>query len=523
MAPHQLVLVVEGNLVMLPYWPAIRSEYIDPIIAGLASDTQGLTESPEYALVVFYTLSFQSSCLLQQTGWTNNVEEFGGWLSRIDFCGGGCAEAAVAEGLAEGLAMCKDLPMSSPHSRHCLLIGTTQPHKFPSALRCPPSSLGSQHGATNTPCWLADAHNVASAFPRCGVSLSVISSPLVGPKNVPQVSGPYAALFQMAMEQPGGVRDVFEGMSKKFPHHMVLISERFVSARRALRPHDTPPPTIVPHMPSPPLHLSIPSAAPSSSSQGLPATPLASSWSSNRAPPENNQATMNQQGQQASQNGGAAWHRNPPPPQNPQQGSALPQKPMASSGSAESLEILGSNPAPPPLRRHTTPPAAQLNPPPEAHRRHHTAPAALRGGLAAQQGSPQDSQRQSGEEGGSQQMVRVWAGQLVFSLQGKEVPMCPLEAFLLENKMVHGLTRDWPPKLVGAKLVKQADARASLPFQNAIESIIFKPGKPMHPGLSKLAAQQMGVMVELPRQYMALLYVEDKKKLLGLYCPKKLE
>lgn len=27
--------------------------------------------------------------------------------------------------------------------------------------------------------------------------------------------------------------------------------------------------------------------------------------------------------------------------------------------------------------------------------------------------------------------------------------------------------------------------------------------------------------MELPRQYMVLLYVEDKKKLLGLYCPKQ--
>jgi hypothetical protein len=29
------------------------------------------------------------------------------------------------------------------------------------------------------------------------------------------------------------------------------------------------------------------------------------------------------------------------------------------------------------------------------------------------------------------------------------------------------------------------------------------------------------VMVELPRQYMAVIYVEEKNKLLGLYCPKK--
>jgi hypothetical protein len=105
MATQQLVLIVEGNLVMLPHWPAIRSEYLDPVIAGLAADAQGLLNPPEYALVVFYTHSFQSSFLLQQTAWTSSVDDFRNWLSSIEFGGGGCAEAAVAEGLAEGLAV----------------------------------------------------------------------------------------------------------------------------------------------------------------------------------------------------------------------------------------------------------------------------------------------------------------------------------------------------------------------------------------------------------------------------------
>lgn len=120
--------------------------------------------------------------------------------------------------------------MSSPHTRHCILVGTTQPHKLPSPVRCPPCSLGPQPGpASPPPWWLADAQMVAGTFARCGVSLSVISSPQLGPKNVPQVSGPYAAIFQAAMERPALVKDALEGLPKKYPHHMVLVSDRFNS------------------------------------------------------------------------------------------------------------------------------------------------------------------------------------------------------------------------------------------------------------------------------------------------------
>jgi hypothetical protein len=42
-------------------------------------------------------------CILQQTGWTSNIDIFLRWLSSITFVGGGFGDGAVAEGLSEGL------------------------------------------------------------------------------------------------------------------------------------------------------------------------------------------------------------------------------------------------------------------------------------------------------------------------------------------------------------------------------------------------------------------------------------
>lgn len=42
-------------------------------------------------------------CEVRQSGWTDDVGAFLGWLDDLQFCGGGTSEAAVADGLAEAL------------------------------------------------------------------------------------------------------------------------------------------------------------------------------------------------------------------------------------------------------------------------------------------------------------------------------------------------------------------------------------------------------------------------------------
>lgn len=107
---RQLVLVIEGTAALGPYWPLLRSEYIDNILRVFSGNEMGEQKptgaNVDMALVVFRSRGPHSECWLQRSGWTANLDVFLQWLSAINFCGGGLGDAATAEGLADALLMC---------------------------------------------------------------------------------------------------------------------------------------------------------------------------------------------------------------------------------------------------------------------------------------------------------------------------------------------------------------------------------------------------------------------------------
>ncbi|KAG6550746.1 hypothetical protein Mapa_007650 [Marchantia paleacea] len=240
---RQLVVAVEGTAALGPSWSVLLTEYVEKIVRtfhAFSGGGQKHTGPPgppgEMALVVFYSHSPSSGCLIQRSGWTSSADVFSRWLSAIHFEGGGFGEAAIAEGLAEALIMLCPGPNVPPvvqvteRQRHCLLIATSNPHRLPTPIASPPVPMFSQqsHGNnadTQLEQWyLADADTVSQAFAPCSVSLSVIA-----PRQLPLLRN----LYSQAKRLSRGSEGVNEP-PKVSAQHLVLLSDGFLEARLAL-------------------------------------------------------------------------------------------------------------------------------------------------------------------------------------------------------------------------------------------------------------------------------------------------
>eukprot|EP00250_Pteridium_aquilinum_P010787 c19625_g2_i3 orf=3-2057(-) len=228
----------------------------------------------EMALVVFYTHGSYSGCLVQQTGWTTNLDRFWQWVSRINFTGGGFGDAAIAEGLAEALLMCCPTPVASSvpqvteRQKHCILVAASNPHRLPTPISRPPVQVqGLQQASANSDpsaaehWWLADADTVAKAFSQCSVSLSVIS-----PRDLNLLK----TIFNTANKRNPRAPDPAMNFSK-YSHHLVLLSETFVEARQALSHTSGGPSAVVPPIALPKVEASSVTSLP-----GAPQTPAIS-------------------------------------------------------------------------------------------------------------------------------------------------------------------------------------------------------------------------------------------------------
>ncbi|KAH7298749.1 hypothetical protein KP509_25G057700 [Ceratopteris richardii] len=247
---RQLVLVVEGTAALGHHWDLLRTEYLEKIIKSFC-ECDALNQKPsnspaELALVVYYTHGPHSGCLLQQTGWTTNLDRFWQWISRINFAGGGFGDAAIAEGLAEALLMCCPTPVANTVSqvtdrqKHCILVAASNPHRLPTPIPRPPVQGLLQPSANSDPSaaehwWLADADTVAKAFSQCSVSLSVVS-----PRQLLSLK----MIFNGAKRAQRATDTPIE--APKYAHHMVLLSETFMEARQALAHSSAMPTTVLP-------------------------------------------------------------------------------------------------------------------------------------------------------------------------------------------------------------------------------------------------------------------------------------
>ncbi|OAE32534.1 hypothetical protein AXG93_3242s1570 [Marchantia polymorpha subsp. ruderalis] len=240
---RQLVVAVEGTAALGPTWSVLLTEYVEKIVRtfhafnGGGQKHTGPPGPPgEMALVVFYSHSPSSGCLIQRSGWTSSADVFSRWLSSIHFEGGGFGEAAIAEGLAEALIMLCPGPNVPPVSqaterqRHCLLIATSNPHRLPTPVPSPPVPMFSQQSQGNNAdtqleqWYLADADTVSQAYAPCSVSLSVIA-----PRQLPLLRN----LYSQAKRLSRGSEGVNEP-PKVSPQHLVLLSDGFLEARLAL-------------------------------------------------------------------------------------------------------------------------------------------------------------------------------------------------------------------------------------------------------------------------------------------------
>lgn len=228
----QLILVVEGTAALGPYWNTIVSDYLEKVIRSFC-DNEPLKPSGtivELALIIFNAHGSYSSCLVQRSGWTRNVDYFFEWLSSIHFSGGGFCDAAIAEGLGEALMMFPSANVSqNQHNmgvqRHCFLIAASNPYPLPTPVYRP--SLQKVEPSDNNEAQsenrLSDAETIAKLFAQCPVSLSVIC-----PKQLPKLK----AIYNAGKRNPAAADPIIDIV--KNPHYLVLISETFMEARAAL-------------------------------------------------------------------------------------------------------------------------------------------------------------------------------------------------------------------------------------------------------------------------------------------------
>ncbi|KAL8227647.1 hypothetical protein R6Q57_015231 [Mikania cordata] len=228
----QLILVVEGTAALGPYWRTIVSDYLEKVIRSFC-DNDSLKSSGtivELALVMFNTHGSYSSCLVQRSGWTRNVDYFFEWLSALHFSGGGFCDAAIAEGLGEVLMMFPyaNVPQNQHNlgvQRHCILVAASNPYPLPTPVYRPPIQKiePSDNSEAHSESRLSDAETIAKVFSQCSISLSVIC-----PKQLPKLK----AVYNAAKRNPSSPDPTIDVV--KNPHYLVLVSETFLEARAAL-------------------------------------------------------------------------------------------------------------------------------------------------------------------------------------------------------------------------------------------------------------------------------------------------
>ncbi|KAH0464009.1 hypothetical protein IEQ34_006795 [Dendrobium chrysotoxum] len=235
MAEKQLIVVVEGTAALGPYWQIVVSDYLEKIVryfCGNELNGQKLSgANPELALVVFNSHGPYSAFLVQRTGWTKDLDVFLGWLSRIQFSGGGFGDVAIAEGLSDALTMFAVSTIGSQSlqnldcQKHCILVAASNPYPLSSPLYSPPNPTTeqSENPDAQTGTCLGDAEGVAKSFGQCFISLSVIC-----PRQLPKLKAIYIA----GKRNPRAADPTVDNANN--PHFTVLLSENFMEARAAL-------------------------------------------------------------------------------------------------------------------------------------------------------------------------------------------------------------------------------------------------------------------------------------------------
>ncbi|GMH38184.1 hypothetical protein BSKO_06068 [Bryopsis sp. KO-2023] len=162
----RLCIALEGTAGVEPHWSKWRAQFVEPILSGVEKGTLG---PYEFSLVLFRTPDNFSDGVLDATLWTTDVNEFRGWMDKVDFIGGGGGSCALAEGFSEVIYLSKGtsaLGELGEIEQHCLLFAISDVHRLPIPW---PLAVGcvEPHRAA--------AHTLLGTLKHCGVSFSVVT------------------------------------------------------------------------------------------------------------------------------------------------------------------------------------------------------------------------------------------------------------------------------------------------------------------------------------------------------------
>ncbi|XLS94906.1 hypothetical protein HN51_070914 [Arachis hypogaea] len=179
----RLIIVVDGNAMLVQYWPTIISEYLEKIVRNFCDNNQEQENNTVHEVgLVIYTANksknTHGSDHIKFLDWTKDMETFLGTLPFFELTGDGSDKLLMTQGLIEAIMMFIKDPKHNDQKKHCVLVALCEPNPTKTLITLPVIEDGQFLGSIET--INGDIFDVMQIFAMLNISFSVIT-PTVHP------------------------------------------------------------------------------------------------------------------------------------------------------------------------------------------------------------------------------------------------------------------------------------------------------------------------------------------------------
>ncbi|RYR57350.1 hypothetical protein Ahy_A05g023087 [Arachis hypogaea] len=179
----RLIIVVDGNAMLVQYWPTIISEYLEKIVRNFCDNSQEQENNTVHEVgLVIYTANksknTHGSDHIKFLDWTKDMETFLGTLPFFELTGDGSDKLLMTQGLIEAIMMFIRDPKHNDQKKHCVLVALCEPNPTKTLITLPVIEDGQFLGSIET--INGDIFDVMQIFAMLNISFSVIT-PTVHP------------------------------------------------------------------------------------------------------------------------------------------------------------------------------------------------------------------------------------------------------------------------------------------------------------------------------------------------------